>query len=68
MGKDHPDADLHPKATGLAARTVAVSQSLTFYTCSHDTALTPKGPRARMLTEALRWLVLSLCPTGLDSA
>jgi hypothetical protein len=26
MGKDHPDADLHPEATGLAAATVKVSQ------------------------------------------
>lgn len=25
MGKDHPDADLHPEATGLAAATVKVS-------------------------------------------
>jgi hypothetical protein len=24
MGKDHPDADLHPEATGLAALTVKV--------------------------------------------
>jgi hypothetical protein len=25
MGKDHPDANLHPEATGLAAKTVRVS-------------------------------------------
>lgn len=24
MGKDHPDANLHPEATGLAAKTVQV--------------------------------------------
>jgi hypothetical protein len=24
MGKDHPDADLHPEATGLAAQIVKV--------------------------------------------
>jgi hypothetical protein len=27
MGKDHPDADLHPEATGLAAATVKVGIS-----------------------------------------
>jgi hypothetical protein len=28
MGKDHPDANLHPEATGLAAKTVQVSISI----------------------------------------
>jgi glutathione S-transferase len=28
MGKDHPDANLHPEATGLAAKTVQVSSKL----------------------------------------
>jgi len=28
MGKDHPDANLHPEATGLAAKTVQVSVAI----------------------------------------
>jgi hypothetical protein len=28
MGKDHPDANLHPEATGLAAKTVQVSVTI----------------------------------------
>jgi hypothetical protein len=35
MGKEHPDADLHPEATGLAAQIVKVD-----LLCSgHDTIL-----------------------------
>ena len=36
MGKDHPDANLHPEATGLAAKTVQVSVTIGFLSHKAD--------------------------------
>ena len=65
MGKDHPDADLHLEATGLAAATVKVSKHTPTASFS---LLILEGSLSRMPLEIVLGMVLSICAARMDSA